>query len=372
MTDGAAVERALLGSILLDSHHYAEVAAAIRAEDFSLESHQRIFRRMGGLVADGQVVDTVTLFQGLMHHGELSAIGGPAYLAALTEGLPRRPSVIAYVRLLQRDAQRRKTRSEISHLLAQVEDPAEDVDTVIARGIDRMLELQGAKHAEASTSSRLVPLLDRMQVEHVRKTELLGLSTGLASLDKATRGMQSSELWVAGARSGAGKSAFMAQPVIANCCAGIPVLVFSLEMTIEQLYRRIMASISGVPFARVRDTKWASEQEMADIRCAADKIADWPLEIDDNGSLHIDKLCAKARHAIRRSGVRLVCIDYAQIVPADGRDERLRVAAVSRSLARLSKDEGVPVLLLSQLSRPDKSNANRRPPPQRLAGNVAA
>jgi replicative DNA helicase len=166
----------------------------------------------------------------------------------------------------------------------------------------------------------LIKLLDRMQQEHHRKTELLGLSTGLVPLDKATRGMQDSELWVAASHSGGGKTAFMNQPVVASCRAGIPVLVFSLEMTVEQLYRRILASVSGVPFARVRDTKWASEQEMAGIRHAAEQVAEWPLEIDDDGALHIDKLCARARHAIRRAGVRLVCVDYAQIVPADGRD----------------------------------------------------
>jgi replicative DNA helicase len=138
-------------------------------------------------------------------------------------------------------------------------------------------------------------------------------------------------------------------------------MVFSLEMTREQVFRRIFASVAGVPFARVRDPKWATEHEMSKIQYAASQVADWPLEIDPSGAIHVDQIAAKARHAIRRKGVKLICIDYAQIVPADGRDERLRVAAVSRGLTRLAKDEGIPVLLLSQLSRPDKANANRRP-----------
>jgi replicative DNA helicase len=355
-----AGERTLLGSVLLDNRHYDEAAERLRPEDFAIDSHRRIFRRIGEMLGAGRGVDTTTLPEELARHAEIDCIGGTSYVASLTEGVPRRPHVADYVRIVEQAAKRRRAHEAFTGMLAQAEDPGEDVDEIFTRGISRMLELQSSKD-EPATAAAIVPLLDRMEKEHTRKSDLLGLPTGLQSLDSVTRGMQASELTVLGARSGVGKSAFMIQAAIANCKIGNRVLVFSLEMTQEQILRRILASVAGVPFCSVRDTKWATDHDMAKIHYAAGVVADWPLDIDPSGAIHIDQLTAKARHAIRRNAVKLVCVDYAQIVPADGRDERLRVAAVSRGVTRLAKDEGIPVLLLSQLSRPDKANVNRRP-----------
>jgi replicative DNA helicase len=312
------------------------------------------------MLDDSRGVDSVTLLNELARHVEIEAVGGAAYVASLTEGVPRRPAVDSYVQIVDEAARRRRTHKALQGMVTEVEDLGEDVNEMLARGVSQMLELQSTKQ-ESATSAAIVPLLDRMKQEHTRKSDLLGLPTGLQSLDLLTRGMQPSELIVVGARSGVGKSSFMLQAAMANCQAGNGVLLFSLEMTREQLLRRMLASVAQVPFVAARDTKWASDSDMAKLEYAAQVIADWPLEIDSSGAIHIDKLGAKARHAIRRNGVKLVCVDYAQIVPADGRDERLRVAAVSRGATRLAKDEGVPVMLLSQLSRPDKANANRRP-----------
>jgi replicative DNA helicase len=183
----------------------------------------------------------------------------------------------------------------------------------------------------------------------------------VASIDAITRGFQDGEITQFGARSGVGKSAFMIQAAIENCRQGTPVLLFSLEMTREQILRRMVAAVSGVPFPKVRDGKWASAQELQAINEAAATVTEWPLHVVDASDIRIEKLIATARLKIRRLGVKLVGVDYAQIVSADGRDERLRVAAVSRGLTRLAKDEGVPVLVLSQLSRAEKGNVNRRP-----------
>jgi len=358
-----ASEQAVLGSIQLDSSYYHEAAKSICAEDFALSADQLIFRRAGDMIARGEQAEQFTLAEELDRHGELSSIGGKDYLLHLREGLTwnqARAGIAGWIRSVAEAAKRRRVQKALASLATSAEDPGEDVDEILARGISQMLELQSSKD-DSEPAAAIISVLDRMQQEHTRKSELLGLPTGLQSLDRMTCGMQASEIIILGARSGVGKSAFMIQAAIANCRAGNRVLIFSLEMTREQVYRRIFASVAGVPFARVRDPKWATDHEMAKIRYAAEQVLDWPLEIDPSGAIHIDKLIAKARYEIPRKGVQLVCVDYAQIVPADGRDERLRVAAVSRGLTRLAKDEGVPVLLLSQLSRPDKSNANRRP-----------
>ena len=166
-----------------------------------------------------------------------------------------------------------------------------------------------------------------------------------------SRAASSSEITVAGARSGVGKSRPMCQAAAANCRRETPVLLFSLEMSRQQLLRRLLAEESAVPFPRIADPRWASESDMRAIDEAAARIAKWPLHIVDDSSLSVEKLTAVARLAIRRDGVKFVAVDYCQIVSAQGRDERLRVAAVSRGLTRLAKDAQVPVLALSQLAR---------------------
>lgn len=200
-----------------------------------------------------------------------------------------------------------------------------------------------------------------MERERNRKRELLGLPTGLAAMDALTRGFQPGEIIVAGSRSGIGKSSLMCQAAAANCRQGTPALLFSLEMSKQQLLRRLLAEESAVPFPRIADPRWATDSEMQAIDEAAARITKWPLHIVDDSSLSIEKLIAMARLAVRRDGVKLVAVDYVQIVGAQGRDERLRVAAVFRGLTRLAKDEDVPVLALSQVARADRSSPNRRP-----------
>jgi replicative DNA helicase len=355
-------ERSILGAVLLEDHAYDEAAETLVAGDFALDSHQRIFWRTGEMRSAGLAVDIVTLSEELDRAGQLDSIGGRAYLASLTEGLPRRLSIKEYVRIVKDKSLLRQLINICSLSITRAADQSEEALDILNAAESGMLELRSESPGQRQTiAEAIVPLLNRLHQERTRTGDLLGLPTGIPSLDVATRGLQPGELTQVGARSGVGKSAAMVQAAAENCRQGTPVLVFSLEMTREQILRRIFSAVSGVPFPRIRDPKWASEVDMQAIQYAADKVSDWPLHIVDASGIRIEKLVAQARLAIRRDGVKLVCVDYAQIVSADGRDERLRVAAVSRGLTRLAKDEGVAVLVLSQLARADRANANRRP-----------
>jgi replicative DNA helicase len=297
----------LLGQLIWDNKHYPEAAKSLRAEDFPTDMMRMIFACVCGMIASGRGADYLTVCGELNKHGLLSACGGAANIARLTEGLPRKPNIAEYVAIVKEGAQRRRAQGAIEALAKRIEDPSENVDAVLAGGVSRMLELQSPKD-DAASASVIVPLLDRMAKEHARTAELLGLPTGFEPLDHMTRGLPADEPTVVAARTGNGKTAFMIQAAIANCKAGNLVMIFSLEMTRVAIYRRIFASVSGVPFARVRDTKWATEDDMAKIRYAAGKVAEWPLEIDPSGSIHIDQITATARHAIRRKGVKLVAM----------------------------------------------------------------
>ena len=368
MTDASQLvsvdaERTILGCVLLDNAAYDDAAAILRADDFGLTAHGRVFRRMGEMLGAGRTVDQITLGEELASRGELQSIGGLAWLAALIEGLPRRLAVGDYIRIVREKRILRDLRQIGDGLATRVQDAGASAETLLGETEQRLLELRAGTEAQRETaiSAAIVPLLDRLQREHVRTRELLGLPTGIGCFDKVTRGFQDGEITQFGARSGVGKSAAMIQAAVENCRRGTPVLLFSLEMTREQILRRILSAVSGISFPRVRDPKWATEQDMEAIHRASAKVAEWPLHVVDTSGVTIDRLTAMARLAIRRHGVKLVAVDYAQIVSAEGRDERLRVANVSRGLTRLAKDEGVPVLVLSQLARTEKINANRRP-----------
>ena len=356
-------ERAILGAILLENDAYNEASEKLVPADFALESHQRIFARIKQLMDTGHAVDLVTLAGELARTKETDSIGGIAYLSDLTYGLPRRLSIEEYVQIVKDKSLLRQLINICSTSITRAADQSEEALEILNAAESSLLELRSGTIGQRETmiAGAIIPLLDRLHWERARAGDLLGLPTGIGCFDLATRGVHAGEIVQIGARSGVGKSAFMVQAAVENCRQGTPVLIFSLEMTREQILRRILSAVSGVSFPRVRDPKSATDGDMSAIQYAADKVTDWPLHVVDASGIRIEKLVAMARLAIRRDGVKLVCVDYAQIVTADGRDERLRVAAVSRGLTRLAKDEGVALLVLSQLSRADRMNANKRP-----------
>jgi len=356
-------ERTILGAILIQNESFYEAAQELRVDEFYLDSHRRIYACISRLMSRGSAADSTTVPEELRATRELDAVGGMAYLLDLEGGIPRNFQIASYVRLIKEKASLRDVRVLGATLGAIAEEPGRSAEEVLDLAEAHLLEIRSGRNTSLSKSGAddMGLLLSRMWEEKNRSSDLLGLPTGIPDLDTITRGYQPGEITIVGAKSGVGKTSLLIQSAIANISQGHPVLLFSLEMTKEQILRRILCAVSGVPFPRVRDPRWATEQDMQLLTKAAVEIEKWPLHIVDAAGITIDKITATARLAIRRHGVKLVGVDYCQIVNAPGKDERLRVSAISRGLTRLAKDEQVPVVVLSQLSRPDRSNANRRP-----------
>ena len=357
------IERALLGAFLLDNGDFHEAAASLQASDLSLSSHRIIYAGVSRMVERGAVCDISTLPEELRRTNELESVGGYPYLCDLTNDVPRHPPIGDYVATLKEKAARRALGLLGEQLAGYALDSDLDAGSILDSAEARMLEIRGGQDAAEgeSFSDNVAHFLRAMHEERDRPEDLLGLSTGIPIVDTLTRGYQPGEFSVIGGGSGSGKSSLLIQAAIEAASQGVPALLFSLEMSQKQLFRRMAAMVAGVPFSRFRDTKRATAEHMDRLNRAALTISEWPLHVVDDSGLSIERLVAKARLAIRRHGVRLIGVDYIQIVGAAGRDERLRVSAISRGLCRLAKDEGVPVVALSQLSRPDRSNANRRP-----------
>jgi replicative DNA helicase len=356
-------ERTILGAIMLENTAFYEAAQDLRADEFFLDSHRRIYACISRLMNRGSAADTTTVPEEFRLTHELEAVGGLGYVLELTDGIPRHFSISSYVRLVKEKATLREM-AELGQTLADVTAEAgRTAEDLIDRTEARLLEIRAGRDKTLSKAigDDMTPLIARMWEEKNRTSDLLGLPSGVASLDLMTRGYQPGEITIIGAKSGVGKTSLLIQSAVANVSDGVPVLLFSLEMTKQQILRRILSAVTGVPFPRVRDPRWASEVDMQRLTQAAAQIEKWPLHIVDAAGITIEKITATARLAIRRHGVKLIGVDYVQIVNAPGKDERLRVAAISRGLTRLAKDEQVPVVALSQLSRPDRSNANRRP-----------
>jgi replicative DNA helicase len=356
-------ERTILGAILLENESFFEASQEISETDFYLDSHRRIYSAIARLMRRGSSADTTTVVEELRETRDLEAVGGLGYVYELVERIPRKISIASWVRLVKEKATMRELAAMGLDLADVTKEKGRTSDDLIGRLESQLLDIRAGREKAISRNPAqdVGRLMERMEAERTRTTELLGLPTGVRGLDLMMRGYQDGEFNIIGAKSGVGKTSLLAQGAIANAQKGTPTLLFSLEMTSEQLLRRILCIIADVPFPRVRDPKFATSSDMRALQNAAAVVSKWPLHIVDAAGISIERIVAASKLAIRREGVKLIGVDYVQIVHAPIKDERLRVASISRGLTSLAKEEQVPVVALSQLSRPDRSNPNRRP-----------
>lgn len=351
-------ERAILGAILIDQEAYYEAAAELAADDFHLDSHRRIFRLFESMASEQ--LDIVTVSSALSATGQTDAIGGLAYLSSLTEGLPRRLGIRPYCRQVREKSKLRQILS-LGERYASLAADGESRSMDLVEGIQESLQsILGEDRDDSTVKSFTVGALDRFREE--RKGLGSGISYGVGrALDEFTGGMRAGEVTVVGARSGVGKTALMCQAAAANARVQIPVALFSLEMTREQILRRLWSIESRVPYKRVTDPWLANVAETENVHDAAMRIAEWPLQIFDREDLTLAKILALARIAIRRRKVRFIAVDYAQEVDAPGRDERAKVMMVCRRLTQLVKHEDCSLMLLSQLTKIRREDYARAP-----------
>lgn len=358
----AEAERSVLGAILSDAKAYDEAASiGICAEEFSLDSHRRIYQRMEELALRGSAIDTVTLINLLDERKELARVGDVGYVGGLLAGLPDRPSIRHYARIVKEKAAQRKVISACNMAIGGVADQMSSGDAMEYLQ-DQILQIQtGSDEAPAErvglfSDSAYAAWLEMANSDR----ELIGLSTGIPSLNYATTGIREGEIWAVGARTGHGKTNLALQIAAASCREEVPVGFFSIEMDRNSLLQRLWSSESGVPFKYVRYPKSLTAEVQKAIEWGMVTVGKWPLFITED-KLSLSKMLAKAKLLIRREKVKLLIVDYVQKVSAPGRDERAVVTKVSEGLRDLAKSTGVPIVLLSQFSRPDQTNRNKRP-----------
>jgi replicative DNA helicase len=348
-------ERSILGAILLDNHALNAAIENIKPEDFFLEQHRRVFNQMIALGEAQQAIDLVTLTESLHRTGELESSGGAPYLASLADGMPRVSNVEHYARIVREKALLRNL-IHATHNIQQRALEGEDGADAILDGAESSI----FAIAEDRIKAGLIPVKDivRDNFERLERIfregkSITGVSTGYTELDKLLSGFQNSELLILAARPSQGKTA-LALNLAENISirGGMPVAIFSLEMSKESLLQRLVASVAQIDAHKFR-TGHLSREDWRRMTEALGQISSAPLWIDDAGSTSVLEIGAKARRLKRDKGLSLLIVDYLQLITGRGRfnNRQEEVSSISRGLKGLAKELQIPVLVLSQLTR---------------------
>ncbi len=350
-------ERFVLGSILLDDSFYVQAAGSLEGNDFSLEKHRRIFKRMGEIYERGEKIDRITVANELMKFNELESCDGLSYLVSLDDGLPQIPNVDAYLRLVKEKAILRSIIFASQHMINRCMMAEEAPDEILAGAEETLLKL-----GEAQVKSGLLNPDEILQNYDGGISAFLdpskrvkGVSTGFLKLDEYTGGLHGGEMFILAARPSMGKTAFalnIAQHVALKMKK--TVAIFSLEMSKESLLTRMLCAAARVDSQRFR-TGYLSQEERRKLNTALQELVEAPLYIDDTAGLHLMDMHAKLRRlkSEQKGELGLVIVDYLQLMSVRGRSENRNqeVSALSRGLKLLSKELNVPMMVLSQLSR---------------------
>lgn len=360
-------ERTILGAILLDNAAHLEAAEKLTSEDFALESHRRIFQRMSELMTAKRAVDIVTLANELQRHKEVESIGGVAYLASLTEGLPRRPVIAEYITIV-RDKSLARRIMAIGQ--AAIERASDQSETALEVGGTFAAELERA--LASSTPSRLVRAGDYLRekfptaeamVEHAATSQ--GVKTGFDDFDEMTCGLQKSELIIVAARPAMGKTAWGGNVLeYVSVDQNKPTAFFSVEMSKQAILTRMICSRGHVPLQAYRSGRLRDE-DMAYFRNSKAEIQDAPLYIDDTPRITLSQLRTQALWLKSKVDFVLLMVDHIGKMATDDAPRRYsreqEVAWLSAGLAALSKELAVPVVVLCQLSREVAKRDDKRP-----------
>ena len=346
-------ERFVLGSILLDDSFYIQAAGTLEADDFSLEKHRRIFRRMGDLNERAEKIDRVTVANELMKFGELEACDGLSYLVSLDDGLPQIPNLDSYIRIVKDKAVLRRIIFSAQHMMNRAMQGEETPEEIMAGAEETLLKLGAARvKAGLVTPEEVLRNYEGGINAFLDPSKRIkGISSGFAKLDEMTGGMHGGDLIIVAGRPSMGKTA-LALNVAQHVALKLKqtVAVFSLEMSKESLLTRMVCATARVDSQKFR-AGYLNQEERRKLSHALHELVEAPLYIDDTAGLSLMDMHAKLRRLEREP--KLVVVDYLQLMSSRGRAENRNqeVSALSRGLKLMAKDLNVPMMVLSQLSR---------------------
>ncbi len=364
------LEQTVLGAIMLERDAYTSVCDIIKPESFYDPAHQKIYSAVQQLGMRQQPIDMLTVTEQLRLDGNLEAAGGPVYIAQLTSRVLSGANVEYHARIVAQKYLARELINFASSIEGKAFDETNDVDDLLQEAEGRLFEIsqRNVKKDVTQIDPVIKQAIEQIEAASNRTTGLSGLETGYTEIDKITSGWQASDLIIIAARPAMGKTAFvlsMAKNMAVNY--NTPVAIFSLEMSNLQLVNRLISNVCELPGEVIKSGQ-LSQPEWDQLMTRIKRLYSAPLYIDDTAALSIFELRTKARRLVREHDIKIIIIDYLQLMNASGMrfgSREQEVSMISRSLKQLAKELNIPIIALSQLNRSVESrgtgNEGKRP-----------
>ncbi len=358
-------EMAVLGSMLIDHEAIGQAIELLNESCFYKDAHKKIFSTVIRLYDENKAIDIITLIDELKRQNILEEIGGPAYITNLTSSVPTSANLIHYAKIVKEKMLLRNLITTATKIVSDCYGQDQDVEMIIDKAEQVIFDIT-SKRIEPRFASLREVIKDSIEMIdnlYQRKENITGLATGFRDLDMRTAGLQKSDFIVIAGRPSMGKSA------LATCITehvGVvekkPVAFFSLEMSKEQLVQRMLCSHARVDAHKVR-TGFLSQADWPKLVNAAGKLSEAPIYIDDSPGITVMELRAKARRLKSQFDVKLIVLDYLQLMqgPARSENRQQEISEISRSLKALARELSVPLIAISQLSRAVEQRSDHRP-----------
>ncbi len=361
------VEKAVLGSMLIDVDAFDSAMESLEEECFYATSHRYIFRTIREMSQNNIPVDIITLAEELRKRNWLEAVGSEAYLSELVENVATAANIAYHVKILESKHTLRQLITISSAISTECFDPEADAKTVLDKAESTIFKIAEARITNGFESLRkLLPRTFEDIERFSREGGMAGVQTGFNKLDDMTTGLHSGDLVIIAGRPGMGKTSFclsMALNTAVKAKKKVPTAIFSLEMSKAQLVQRMLCAEAQVEMHRLRSGKLA-KRELNVLGIAAGPLFEAPIFIDDTPGINVLEIRAKARRLKAREGLGLIIIDYLQLMGSVQKSEsrQQEISQTSRSLKELAKELEIPIIALSQLSRAvEQRGGDKRP-----------
>ena len=360
-------EQSVLGGILIEKDAINKVLEILSGDgtDFYHEAHSRLFRAMVRLFEKSNPIDVVTLADMFKDSDELSSVGGISYIGEIAEATPTAANITYYARIVRGKALLRRVIQAATDIAARGYEGVDSVDDFIDESEQKIFTVSQdrAKKTFWALKDIIKDTFETIERLYEKKTHITGVPTGFKDIDGLTAGLQDSDLVIIAGRPSMGKTSFCLN--IAELAAiehNIPVAVFSLEMSKEQLVQRMLSSRARVDLQRLR-SGYLKDEDWGRLTTAVGALYDAPIFIDDSPAQSVLEMRAKARRWKGELGLKLVIVDYLQLMRGrrsmDNREQE--ISEISRSLKAMAKELHIPVVALSQLSRMTERREGSRP-----------
>jgi len=358
-------EMAVLGSMLIDENAIAVAIESLSTDSFYKDSHRKIFSAILDLYNANKAVDLITLTDTLKKKAILEEVGGVSFLTGLVNTVPTAANIAHYANIVKSKATLRALIRNSTQVISMCYESEGHIDEVVDRAENLIFEIRDKRSQSGHVHLKdiIKEGIETIDMLYQKKSHVTGIATGFIDFDIKTAGLQSSDFIVIAGRPSMGKSAFAINIAeYAGVIGKVPLVVFSLEMSRQQLVQRMLCSHAKVDAHKVR-TGYLATSDWPKLTAAAGKLSEAPIFIDDTPAISVMELRAKARRLKSQHDIKLIILDYMQLMrgvgPAESRQQE--ISEISRSLKALARELNVSLIAISQLSRAVESRTDHRP-----------